>query len=246
MQPTPGFVSRPSRVMVKLSGEILAGSAGFGVDLDVADRLVGALCGIAETGTGVAVVLGGGNFFRGRQRGEAVDRLRADFMGMLGTVINGLALEGAMERAGKSCLLTSAIPVRGVVREWDVREADRALSEGSVVLCAGGTGNPYLTTDTASALRAVQLRCGLLLKGTKVDGVYSGDPDTDPEARRFDRISYDRFLRMNLRVMDAAAVAICRDESLPVVVFDIVSDPEAIARAVTDPEKMGTLILGGD
>jgi uridylate kinase len=232
--------------MVKISGEVLAGSTGFGVDRGVTDGLVGVLSRIAESGTGVAVVLGGGNFFRGRQRGETVDRLRADFMGMLGTVINGLALEGAMERAGKSCLLTSAIPVPGAVREWDVREADAALTEGSVVLCAGGTGNPYLTTDTASALRAVQLGCDLLLKGTKVDGVYSGDPHSDPHAERYDRISYNEFLQMNLGVMDAAAVAICRDESLPVVVFDIVSDLETIARAVTEPEATGTLIVGGD
>ncbi|MBN1435154.1 uridine monophosphate kinase [Candidatus Fermentibacterales bacterium] len=234
----------PSRALLKLSGEVLAGpSSSTGIDPDVLEAIAGILAGVVRSGARMAVVMGGGNFVRGRSA-LRFDRVRADYMGMLGTLINGLALEGALLQAGARCLLTSAIPVSGVAGQWDISQARRALDAGSIVLCAGGTGNPYLSTDTAAALRAVQLECSVLLKGTKVDGVYTGDPAKDPASRRYSSLTFDEYLERDLGVMDGAAIAVCREGSLPVVVFDVVSDPRNIASALARPEEVGTIIGG--
>lgn len=243
MAPAEDLPRSPGRILVKLSGEVLSGPSGFGVDPEATLALADSLAGVSGSGTGVAVVLGGGNFFRGRSSGSS-DRIRTDYMGMLGTNMNGLALEGAFDRLGRPCWLCSALPVPGAIPPWNIAEALRALEGGAVVLCAGGTGNPYLTTDTAAALRALQLGCDMLLKGTKVDGVYSDDPGRVPEAERFTELSYASYLQMGLGVMDGAAVAVCRDGGLPIVVFDIMSNPGNIAEAVRAPGATGTLIRG--
>jgi uridylate kinase len=230
--PSPG-----SRILLKLSGEILAGGSGSGVDRATVDRYAAALLDCRRAGFRPGVVTGGGNFIRGA-RMEGTTRWRADYMGMLATVINSLMLQDSIERLGGAARVLSAFPAGPAVEEFSPSRAVELLDSGCVVLFAGGTGNPFLTTDTAAALRAAQTGCTILLKGTKVDGVYDGDPGTSPGARRFDRLTYNRMLELDLRVMDAAAVAVCRDSRLPLVVFDA-TDPSNILRVLRDP-SIGT------
>ena len=233
----------PAGVLLKLSGEVLSGDGGTGLDPAVLQSLAGVLSRVSESGRPLAVVPGGGNFFRGRERG-LLDRVAADRIGMMGTLMNGLALESVLRASGVPCLLTSAVAIPGIATGWDPVESRAAWRDGRVVICAGGTGNPYLTTDTAAALRALQLGAGLLMKGTKVDGVYSEDPTANPGAERFESISFEDYLRMGLGVMDTTAVALCRQEGLPIVVFDIVSSLDNIERAMADPEGTGSMIGG--
>jgi uridylate kinase len=228
-----------SRILLKLSGEILAGGAGWGVDLPSVDRYAAALIECCRAGFRPGVVTGGGNYVRGALL-DGVTRWRADCMGMLATVINALFLQDAVERLGGRSRVLSAFPAGPAVEEYAPQRASDLLESGFVVLYAAGTGNPFLTTDTAAALRAAQTGCSILLKGTKVDGVYDSDPGRNPKAARFGRLSYNRMLELDLRVMDAAAVAVCRDSSMPMVVFDA-TDPDNILRVLRNP-SLGTVI----
>lgn len=208
------------RIMLKLSGEALSGSVGFGIDPKVLDQMsleIGQLVGI---GVQVGLVIGGGNLFRGAALSDAgLDRVTGDHMGMLATVMNALAMRDALERSNISTLVMSAIPMSGVVDHYDRRKAMRALANGDVVIFAAGTGNPFFTTDSSACLRAIEVEAELMLKATKVDGVYSADPLKVPEAEKYQRLSFDEVLRKELQVMDLTAIVLCRDHGLPVRVF---------------------------
>ena len=228
------------RVLLKLSGEAFGGGR-LGVDPDVIARIAGELAQVARGGTEVAVVTGGGNFFRGaelEQRG--FDRRRADYMGMLGTVMNALALEHAIEAAGAPARAMSAVPMPSLCESYARKRALDHLSNGKVVILGGGTGNPYFTTDTCASLRATELGCEIVLKATKVDGVYTADPRKDPTATRYETITFDEAFVKNLKVMDATALALCRDQRLPINVFSIFK--EGALRRVVMGEPEGTLV----
>ncbi len=229
------------RVLLKASGELLAGS-GSGLDPDRLEGLAGALLRASSSGWRIGVVTGGGNIVRGRDV-PWMSRVTADQMGMLATLVNALALRDALTRAGGMATVLCAFPVPGVARAFFPAEAVDMLDAGQVLIYAGGTGNPFLTTDTAAALRAVQTGCARLLKGTKVDGIYERDPERHPDAVRLDRLHWDEALRLGLGVMDAAAVAVCRDAGLPITVFDM-RDPASLAGALEDP-TLGSTIDGG-
>ncbi len=217
--PAPGGLRR---VLLKLSGEALMGDASFGLKGAAIERLAEDVKRVCAGGVEVCVVVGGGNIFRGMSAAAAgFDRGTADSMGMLATVINALALHSVLERVGVSARVLSAIPMQSICEPFARRRAVHHLEKGRVVICAAGTGNPYFTTDTAAALRAAELGCQLLLKGTQVDGVYSTDPKTDPSARRFETLTYDRALRDNLKVMDMPAISLARDNGIPIAVFSI-------------------------
>lgn len=228
-----------SRVLFKLSGEILGGRSGTGIDPGSLGGYARALVDCAAAGWLPGVVIGGGNFVRGA-RSKAVSRCSADWMGMLATVMNAIALRDAIEAAGGSAGVLCAFPAGPMVREFSPDLASEILGKGGVAVYAGGTGHPHLTTDTAAALRAVQTGCSMLLKGTKVDGIYDSDPVVNPSARRFETLGYNRMLELGLEVMDAAAVAVCRDGSLPLTVFDA-TDPDNLSRVLRDP-SIGTVV----
>lgn len=234
---------RRKRLLLKLSGEVLSGGSGHGLDPDTLRALACAVTGLLQRGCEVGIVVGGGNFVRGRDLGS-IDAVTADQMGMLATLVNSLALRDALENEGVHAAVLSAFPVPGIVEVFDPRKASALLSTGTVMIYGGGTGNPYLTTDTAAALRAVQTGCSILLKGTKVDGIYDSDPEVNPGARLIPSISYEDVLLLGLRVMDAAAVAICRDAALPIRVFDI-RDPGNIVRVTEDDPSIGSIVGGG-
>jgi uridylate kinase len=228
------------RLLLKLSGEILAGQGGRGIDTGVTAAMASVLVRLEKRGFQLGVVTGGGNFVRGSEL-TGVKRTRADFMGMLATVINGMALQDAVEKCGGRAAVLSAIAFSGTdVESYHPARAIDLMESGTVSIFAGGTGNPFLTTDTAAALRAVQTGCSILFKGTKVDGVYDRDPQVHPDAVRYSRLSYGEVLEKDLRVMDAAAVAICRAAGLPIAVFDI-TDPGMIEKVVDDP-SIGTVV----
>lgn len=232
----------PDRILLKLSGEVLAGEAGHGIDPLTVQRLTGSVMDLISTGYQVGLVIGGGNFVRGRDL-SSIDHITGDQMGMLATLINALALRDSVEKQGGKAVVLSAIPIPGILKTFSSRLANEYLEQGYIVIYAGGTGNPCLTTDTAASLRAVQTGCSILLKGTKVDGVYDRDPELNPDAKRFERLSFQDVLRLDLKVMDAAAVAICRDAGLPISVFDI-RNPANIVRILKEP-SIGS-IVGGD
>lgn len=208
------------RILLKVSGEVLAGDQSFGIEPKFLHSVAEQIAGVARTGVQVAVVIGAGNIFRGMAvAAKGADRVTGDVMGMLGTVINSLALGDAIEQKGMKVKVYSNVPMETVADTFTARDANRALAEGNVVICAGGTGSPFFTTDTAAALKAIELRCDVLLKGTKVDGVYSADPKKDPGAKRFETISHEEVIAKDLRVMDTAAFALARDNGLPIIVY---------------------------
>jgi uridylate kinase len=210
------------RIVLKLSGEALAGSQGFGIDPPVLDRIGEEVRDVTDLGVQVAIVIGGGNIFRGVAASAAgMDRATADYMGMLATVINALALQDALEKAGVQTRVLSAIEMRAVAEPYIRRRAIRHLEKGRVVIFAAGTGNPFFTTDTAGALRAVEIGADAIIKATKVDGVYSADPKRDPAAKRLERLTYIEVLNRGLGVMDTTAISLCMDNKLPIVVFDL-------------------------
>jgi uridylate kinase len=212
------------RVLVKMSGEALAGRKGYGIDLDVVKPIARDIAKAAASGAQICLVVGAGNIYRGLMAAEAgMDRARADYMGMLATVMNALALQTAIEREGVAARVLSAIPMPTVCEAYIRDKALDHLEKGRVVIFAGGTGNPYFTTDTAAALRAAEMGCDALLKATQVDGVYSADPEKVPDAKRYDRLTYDDVLRQDLRIMDGAAIALARDNRIPIIVFSIKS-----------------------
>jgi uridylate kinase len=215
---------RYRRILLKLSGEALAGDQGYGIDLDVLAPIARDVVAAVTSGAEICLVVGAGNIYRGLKAVEVgMDRARADYMGMLGTVMNALALQTAIEREGQTARVLSAIPMPTVCEAYIRDKALDHLEKGRVVIFAGGTGNPYFTTDTAAALRAAEMGCEALFKATQVDGVYSADPETTPNARRYDRLSYDDVLKQDLRIMDGAAIALARDNRIPIIVFSIKS-----------------------
>ncbi|MGQ0456820.1 MAG: UMP kinase [Hyphomicrobium sp.] len=210
------------RLLLKLSGEALMGRQPYGIDMSVADRLAADVAEAIAAGAEIAIVVGGGNIFRGLTgAAKGMDRATADYMGMLATVMNALAFQNALENKGVTARVLSAIPMPTVCESYVRPKAISYVSKGQVVIFAAGTGNPFFTTDTAATLRAIELNCDAVAKGTQVDGVYSADPKTDPSAKRFERLSYGEVLAKNLKVMDGAAIALARDNRLPVIVFSI-------------------------
>jgi uridylate kinase len=229
------------RILLKLSGEALMGARPFGLELDVVRRIAGEVRDLLTQGIQVAVVIGGGNIYRGVSgTNDGIDRVTGDNMGMLATVINALAMQDALEKLGADTRVLSAIEIRQVAEPFIRRRAIRHLEKGRVVIIAAGTGNPYFTTDTAAALRAMEVRADVLLKATQVDGVYSADPRKVKTAERFKTISYQKVLEKDLRIMDAAAISLCRENHLPIVVFSL-AVPGNIRRAASG-EPIGTIV----
>jgi uridylate kinase len=234
---------RYKRILLKLSGEALLGNRQYGVDPAVCAFIAQQVAAVRNRGVEVGIVVGGGNIFRGLSAAaQGMDRATGDYIGMLATVMNGLALQDAIERAGIATRVQSAIAMNEIAEPYIRRRAVRHLEKGRVVIFVAGTGNPYFTTDTAAALRAVEIGAEVLMKATKVDGVYDADPMTVPGAHRYDRLEYTDLLRDQLKVLDGAAVSLCMENDLPIVVFDL-NGPDNIAR-VTDGEPVGTLIGG--
>jgi uridylate kinase len=223
--------SRPRyrRVMLKISGEALMGPQGYGLHPPTVERIAREVQSVRALGVELCMVIGGGNIFRGLQgSAQGMERTTADYMGMLATVMNALAMQSALEALGVFTRVISAIPMDQICEPYIRRRAVRHLEKGRVCIFAAGTGNPYFTTDTAATLRASEMACEAIFKGTKVDGVYDSDPVTNPDAKRFDTISYDEVLRRNLKVMDASAIALARDNALPIVVFPL-NEPGGLA-----------------
>jgi uridylate kinase len=217
-------MSKPAykRILLKMSGEVLMGENEFGLDPATVNRVAEDISEAVDNGVEVCVVVGAGNIFRGVSgAAQGMDRTTADYMGMLGIVINALALQNALENLGKQTRVMSAIPMSAICEPYIRRKAMRHMEKGRVVIFAAGTGNPYFTTDTAAALRASEMNCDALLKGTKVDGIYSADPQKDKNAERFDRLSYMDVLTKDLKVMDATAVSLARENDIPIVVFNV-------------------------
>jgi uridylate kinase len=210
------------RILFKISGEALMGDAAFGIDPDTVARMAAEIKAAKDTGLEICLVIGGGNIFRGMAgAAKGMDRAQADYMGMLATIMNALAMQNALEQIGVPTRVQSAIEMDKVCEPVIRRRAERHLEKGRVVIFAAGVGAPYFTTDSGAALRAAEMKCDALLKGTSVDGVYNADPKIDPNAVRYDTLSYDRVLSDNLKVMDASAVALCRDNDIPIVVFSM-------------------------
>ncbi len=210
------------RILLKLSGEALMGDAAFGIDPATVERVSNEIKAARDEGAEVCVVCGGGNIFRGMKgAAQGMDRSTADYMGMLATVMNALALQNGLESAGVDTRVLSAIPMASISEPYIRRRAIRHLEKGRVVIFAAGTGNPFFTTDTAAALRAAEMNCDALLKGTQVDGVYTADPKTDPNATRYDHLGFMDVLKQDLKVMDASAISLSRENSIPIVVFSI-------------------------
>jgi len=232
------------RVLLKLSGELLMGEQGFGIDLGVVSGLAEEIREIRDLGVEVACVTGGGNIFRGLSAGAStgMDRVTADHMGMLATVMNSLALQDRLERAGVHTRVMSAIEIRQVAEPYLRRRAVRHLEKGRVIIIAAGTGNPYFTTDTAAALRAMEVKAEIILKATRVDGIYSSDPEKVPDAVRFDEITYLQVLEKGLQVMDSTAISLCMDNHVPIIVFN--SNIRGNIRRVILGEKIGSLVRG--
>lgn len=238
--------SQPSRrsfgrILLKISGEGLLGDEDYGIDGSVLTRIASEIKEVRELGVEIAVVIGGGNIFRGAGLARSgMDRVTGDHMGMLATVINALALQDGLERLGSEARVMSALKINEVCEDYIRRRAVRHMEKGRVVIFAAGTGNPFFTTDTAASLRAIEIGADLLLKGTKVDGVYSADPEIDSDATRYDQLSFDQVLTDKLNVMDATAIVMCRDNQLPIRVFDL-GEPNALTRLVNGAE-IGTLV----
>lgn len=210
------------RILLKLSGESLMGHQGHGIDPERLGQYAAQIKEAAQMGVQIAIVIGGGNIFRGLQgAAKGFDRVHGDQMGMLATTINSLALSSALTAIDQPCEMLTATPMEAFAQYYNPRKGRQALAEGRVAIVAGGTGNPYFTTDTASALRAIELQCDVMLKGTRVDGVYTADPEKDPSAVRYEHITYGEILEKGLRVMDLTATALCQDNDMPIVVFDM-------------------------
>jgi uridylate kinase len=232
------------RILLKLSGEALMGGGDFGIDPTVMTRISGEIKGLIDAGVQIGLVIGGGNIFRGAGLAQGgFDRVRGDHMGMLATVMNSLAMQDALSRIDVDTVVFSALHMPDVCETFTAREARRALAEGSVAILAAGTGNPYFTTDSAASLRAVEINADLMIKATKVNGVYSADPVKDPQAVFYPQLTYDRALAENLQVMDATAIVLCRDNGMPLRIMNI-NDPGALMRLMRG-EEIGSLVVKG-
>ena len=237
--------TRPTfkRILLKLSGEAAMGDQAFGIDPITVARVAGEVKAAKETGLELCLVIGGGNIFRGMAgAAKGMDRATADYMGMLATVMNALAMQDALEQQGVETRVMSAIPMSAVCEPYIRRRAERHLEKGRVVIFAAGTGSPYFTTDSGAALRAAEMKCDALFKGTSVDGVYDSDPKTNPAAKRYAQIGYSQVLGDNLKVMDAAAIALCRENRIPIVVFNI--REEGNLAQVLSGEGVATVVSG--
>jgi uridylate kinase len=231
------------RVLLKLSGESLMGDKSFGLDPEILSQYSLDIKSITELGVQVAIVIGGGNIYRGMNEAETgIERAHGDYMGMLATVINGMALQAGLEKVGVYTRLQSAIKMEQIAEPYIRRRAIRHVEKGRVVIFGAGTGNPYFTTDTAGVLRAIEIKADVILKGTRVDGIYSEDPEKNPKAAKYDQISFNECISKNLRVMDMTAFTLCMENDLPIVVFDM-NKPGNLRRVVTG-EKVGTVVSG--
>jgi len=229
------------RILLKLSGEALLGDEDYGIDPNMIQRIADEIGDVSRAGIEVAVVIGGGNIFRGAGLAESgIDRVTGDHMGMLATLMNALALQDALESIPIEARVMSAISANDVCEDYIRRRAIRHLEKGRVVVCAGGTGNPFFTTDTAAALRAIEIGADMLLKATKVDGVYTSDPAKDPDARRIESLGYDRVIEEKLGVMDANAIVLCRDQKMPIRVFNVFEEGNLMR--LVNGEPVGTLV----
>jgi uridylate kinase len=238
-------MSRPSftRVLLKLSGESLAGDQGYGIDPQTINAIAREIREVVDQGVHLALVIGGGNIFRGlAASSKGMDRASADYMGMLATMINSLAMQDALEKVGVATRVQSAIAMQEVAEPYIRRRAMRHLEKGRVVIFGAGTGNPYFTTDTAASLRAMEIGAQVILKGTKVDGVYSSDPKKDPNAVKLPKLTYIDVLKKGLQVMDATATSLCMDNNLPIIVFDLTT--EGNIKRVIAGEEIGTIVQG--
>lgn len=235
-------MTKYKRILLKLSGEALMGDQQFGIDPKVLDQYADEIKSIVDLRVEVAIVIGGGNIFRGVKGVEEgmSDRAQADYMGMLATVINAMALQGALENKGLSTRLQSAIKMEQICEPFIRRKAIRHLEKGRVVIFGSGTGNPYFTTDTAASLRAVEIEADLILKGTRVDGVYSADPEKDPNATKFDSISFSEVYKQGLNIMDLTAITLCKENKLPIMVFDM--NKQGNLLKLMKGETLGTLV----
>lgn len=233
-----------ARILLKLSGEALMGQKEFGIDSDVLEQYALEIKRAHDTGVQIAIVIGGGNIFRGVQgvQGGVVDRAQGDYMGMLATVINAMALQGALEKYGLKTRLLSAIKMEQICEPFIRRRAVRHLEKGRVVIFGAGTGNPYFTTDTAASLRAVEIEANVILKGTRVDGVYTSDPEKDPSAERFETISFTEVYKRGLNVMDLTAITLCQENNLPIIVFDMNKNGNLLE--LINGKPVGTLVAG--
>jgi len=237
----PGDARPYGRALLKLSGEVLMGEADYGIDPDTIERLAGELAEVRNLGVQLAVVIGGGNIFRGMTgAARGMDRASADYMGMMATVMNAVALQDAIERQGEMVRVISALYIKEVAEPYIRRRAIRHLEKNRIVIFAAGTGSPYFTTDTAASLRAMEIGADVVLKGTKVDGVYSADPKLDNKARRYSHLSFTEALTNKLGVMDSTAMSLCRDNDMPIVVFNV-NEPGNLARVVRG-EAVGTMV----
>jgi len=233
------------RVLLKLSGEALGGEQGYGIDPNTITAIAREVKQVVELGVELSLVIGGGNIFRGlAASSKGMDRASADYMGMLATMINSLAMQDALEKVGVDTRVQSAIAMAEVAEPYIRRRAVRHLEKGRVVIFGAGTGNPYFTTDTAASLRAMEIGADVILKGTKVDGVYSADPNKDRSATKYETLSYLEVLRKGLQVMDATAISLCMDNSLPIIVFDVTTDGNVVR--VVNGERIGTLVKEGE
>ena len=229
------------RVLLKLSGEALMGDLDYGIEPKVIQRIAGEIAIAREAGVEIAIVIGGGNIFRGAGLARTgMDRVTGDHMGMLATVMNALAIQDALEAINVYARVMSALQINAICEDYIRRRAVRHLEKGRVVILAAGTGNPFFTTDTAASLRAIEIGADVLLKATKVDGVYDSDPMSNPDAKRFETVSYDRVLADKLSIMDATAIVMCRDNNLPLRIFDL-TRPNALVRAMSGDE-IGTVV----
>jgi uridylate kinase len=232
------------RILLKISGEALAGDQEFGISADVVRFVAGEVREVQRLGVQIGMVIGGGNIFRGVvASAQGMDRCSADYMGMLATVMNGLALQEALEKLGVDTRVQTAIEMREVAEPFIRRRALRHIEKGRVVIFVGGTGNPYFTTDTAAALRAMEINADVVFKATKVDGVYTADPQTDPTAQKFEELSYIEVLSRRLKVMDSTAISLCMDNRFPIVVFNL--QEKGQLRRLVLGERVGTLVRGG-
>jgi len=229
------------RILLKLSGEALLGAEDYGIDPKIIHRIAAEIGEVSRAGVGVAVVIGGGNIFRGAGLAESgIDRVTGDHMGMLATVMNALALQDALESMGVDARVMSAISIHDVCEDYIRRRAIRHLEKGRVVICAGGTGNPFFTTDTAAALRAAEVGADVVLKATKVEGIYSADPEVDANAELYESVSYDRVIEGKLRVMDANAIVLCRDQGLPIRIFNVFEEGNLVR--LVHGERIGSIV----
>jgi uridylate kinase len=229
------------RILLKLSGEALLGDEDYGIDPKIIDRIAGEIADVVDAGVEVVVVIGGGNIFRGAGLAQSgIDRVTGDHMGMLATVMNSLALQDSLEKHGKDARVMSALAINDVCEDYIRRRAIRHLEKGRVVICAAGTGNPFFTTDTAAALRAIEVDADILLKATKVDGIYNADPAVEKKASRYESLSYDEVIEGKLRVMDANAIVLCREQEMPIRVFNVF-DPGNLMKLVTG-QDVGSIV----